>query len=262
MAGSAVQAQDAATLLKQMRAAETKAQFSATQITRRNGRQETAHLFRDGLKRRLEWLEPSVRRGDVLVDDGTNVWLYHRADNAVTQTKSASRAPMLGGSWNVAKKDGDFVLKRGSSELTIDGTRKHIVRFENGPTVVGLTNIDYGTVDDTKFRFVVPSGARLTKIDGQYYYNLANARRAANWFKVPAKLPEFDFESAVVGNDEVWLRYTDGARRISIFQQKAPGGNIDPQRVDGGWFWRSGGIRFLATGGPDSVILGLTKSLK
>ena len=105
-------AQDAPTLLRQMQNAEKTVSYQATQIVTRQGERQVAKIWRDGPKRRIEWLAPSVRQGDILVDDGSNVWLYHRAENTVTQTKSRERLPgarNASGPWKVSRVGGAFV---------------------------------------------------------------------------------------------------------------------------------------------------------
>ena len=137
-------AQDAATIINQMRAAEAKAQYSGTLFIVRNGRRETASVWRQGAKRRWQWNAPDLKKGDVLVDNGTNLYLYHASENSVTQTQSTSALPDLGGGWKVGKSGGDYVLSRGAQKLTVDGARKILLRFENDGAVYALQNVKFG----------------------------------------------------------------------------------------------------------------------
>ncbi|HVF85350.1 MAG TPA: hypothetical protein VM821_05180, partial [Abditibacteriaceae bacterium] len=85
----------AARVITQMANAESNANYTAVQtIARRNSTPIRVRIWRLGRKRRLEYLAPNLNRGDVLVDDGRNTWLYHRAENAAVQTRSP--APRYG----------------------------------------------------------------------------------------------------------------------------------------------------------------------
>ena len=178
-----------------------------------NANRETATVWQRGEKVRFEWSAPARKRGDLLVDDGKLVSLFHRAENSVIQTNSRRR-----------------------------------------PLNLELQNERSVTVPDSKFEFSPPRGAKVLRIDGTLYGTLAAARRVANWFKIPQNVPaNFEFENAIVGENRVWLRYSDGKTMFSLFQQKAEAGEIAPQKVRGGWFWRRDGIRFLLTGASDEL---------
>lgn len=246
-------APSAAVLLQQMRAAESQSQFTATQVRTRAGVREVAKIERDGLKRRLEWLEPDARRGDVLTDDGKTVSLYHRADNAVTRTRSSARVPDFGSGWKATREGDTFVLTRGTARLRLDADRKIILAFASGGTSVVLQNVKFGPVADARFSFSPPPGVKVTRADGTFYGSLRAAQTAQKWFKAPATTPGgYDFESAIVSGSEAWLRFSNGSRRLSLFQQKADGASVAPREVEGGTFWKSGGLRFLLTGGSET----------
>ena len=256
-------AQDAATLLGQMRAAEAKAQYSGTLFIVRNGQRETANVYRDGTKRRWEWTAPALKKGDLLVDDGKNLYLYHRSENSVTQTQSTPFVPGAGADWKVARANGDFVLSRGAQKLTIDGTRKILLRFENGGAVYALQNLKFGAQSDAKFGFSTPKGAKVVRSKGKLFVDLASARGSAGWLKAPAKLPSgFVLESVVAAPDEVWLRYSDGKRRFSLFEQRAEAGTVELTEVKGGYFWKTGGTRYVASGVSQNTAQSLAGSLK
>lgn len=263
-------AQSPESILNAVRQAESKIEYTATQVVQRGAERETARLYRDGFKKRIEWLSPSVKKGDVLVDDGTNVTLYHRTDKSAIRTRSQRRLPNLaGGGWKVSgltKQQGTSVrvLSRADGrKLTIDSKTNAIIRMEGMRGVTTLQNLKYGSVPASKFVFVAPAGVTLTQINGQLYGDLRAARRQASWLKAPTQLPSgFNFESAIVGPSEVWLRYSNGRQRFSIFQQKAEGVDLGLKKVDGGYFWRRSGIRFLATDAPEGAIESLASSLK
>ncbi|RYG56247.1 hypothetical protein EON80_29590 [bacterium] len=264
------QAQSSDAILNAVKQSEGKIEYSATQVVQRQNEREVAKIYRDGVKKRIEWLSPDVKKGDILVDDGTNVTLYHRSDKSAVQTRSQRRLTNLtGAGWKVGppvKQNGTLVrvLSRADGrKLTIDSKTKAIVRMEGTRGVTVLQGVDYGPVAASKFVFVTPPGGKLTRIDGQLFNDLRAAQRRATWFKAPSELPSgYSFESAIVGSSEVWLRYTNGQKRFSLFQQKADGGELKPQVVDGSWFWKSGGLRFLATDAPEGSIGNLAASIK
>ena len=117
VATPSARAQDAATLIAQMRAAESKTQYSGTLNIVRGGQRETARVYRSGQKRRWQWSAPDLKKGDLLVDNGTNLYLYHAAENNVTQTQSAPAFSNLGNGWKVASQTAaDYVLTRGAQK--------------------------------------------------------------------------------------------------------------------------------------------------
>lgn len=256
-------AQDAAALIQQMRAAEARAQYSGTLFIVRNGQRETANVWRDGQKRRWEWSAPDLKKGDVLVDNGANLYLYHRSENRVTQTQSTPTLPNLSGGWNVSKSGGDYVLSRAQQKLTIDGARKILLRFENDGAVYALQNLKFGAQPSNKFSFQTPASAEVTRSKGKLFVDVAAARASVGWLKAPSQLPAgFALESAIAASDEVWLRYSDGKSRFSLFEQRAEAGTVPPTKVDGGYFWKTGGIRYLASGVSSDTAKSLAGSLK
>jgi outer membrane lipoprotein-sorting protein len=263
-------AQGTEAILGAVQQAEANVKYSATQVVQRGSEREVARLYRDGVKKRIEWIAPAVRKGDVLVDDGKNVTLYHSSDKSAIQTRSQRRLPNLtGGGWKIGapvKQNGTIVrvLSRGDGRrLTIDDLTSAIIRMEGQRGITTLQNVRYGAVPASKFVFVAPPGAKITRINGQLYNDLRIARRRATWLKAPAQLPAgYNFESAIVSPSEVWLRYTNGRKRFSIFQQKAEGADLGPQKVNNDWFWRSGGVRFLAIDAPSAAVPNMASSLK
>ncbi len=252
-------AQDAATLINQMRAAEAKTQYSGTLYIVRNGQRETARVWRDGAKRRWQWTAPALKKGDLLVDNGTNLYLYHASENNVTQTQSTPALANLGSDWKVATQNNkDYVLTHGAQRLTIDKVHKILLRFENGASIYALQDVKFGAQPASLFNFQTPSGAKVTRSNGKLFVDIASARASVNWLKAPAQVPAgYALESAVAAPDEVWLRYSNGKTRFSLFEQKAEAGTVEPTKVDGGYFWKNGGIRYLASG----VSAGTAKSL-
>ncbi len=259
-------AQTAAEILSAVRSSENKIQLRATQIVERGGTREVAQIYRSGLKRRLEWSAPSVKAGDILIDDGETVTLFHRADKTAFQTQSAQRAPVAAGDWKVgavAQQNGRAVrvLRRGKGrELTIDAKTNLIVRSKGMGGVMTLQNVEFGAVSPAKFVFSAPAGVKITRSDGRLFADLGAAKRFASWLQPPTQLPAgYAFESSIAGKDEVWLRYSNGKKRFSLFQQKTDDADLAPQKVDGGWFWRKNGARFVVTGAPEGAITTLAK---
>ena len=262
-ATSPAHAQDAATILNQMRAAEAKIQYSGTLFIVRNGQRETASVWRNGPKRRWQWSAPALKKGDVLVDNGANLYLYHRSENSVTQTQSTPLLPNLGSGWKVGKSGGNFVLSRGKQKLTVDGTRKILLRFENDGAIYALQNLNFGAQPANKFDFRTPAGAKVNRSNGKLFVDVAAARANVNWLKAPTQLPTgYALESAIAAPDEVWLRYSNGKSRFSLFEQRAEGATVAPTKVAGGYFWKTGGIRYLASGVSAGTAKSLAGSLK
>jgi hypothetical protein len=95
------------------------------------------------------------------------------------------------------------------------------------------------------------------------YPSLTAARHAAPWLKAPTQLPAgYQLESAIVGPDTVWLRYATSSNRFSLFIQKAEEGEVGPQSMEGGWFWKRGGLRYFATGAPSGSVPNMYSSLQ
>ncbi len=258
---SVAHAQDAQTLVSQMQTAEKTASYSAIQ----KGQGGTARVFRSGLKRRLEWLE-GVRRGDVLVDDGQHVTLYHQGEHSATQTDSRPRVPTFVPSGTATKtqfagRSAFAVPVAGGRTVTIDAETK--ILLSNGANGFSLSNIRFGPIAAAKFSFTPPAGVIPQKFPGALYNAPGPAKRAARWLKVPSQLPAgWKFESAIVGQSSAWLRYSNGQNRFSLFEQPTSDANLSPQKVKGGTFWKSGGVRILATGIEGSALDGLVGILK
>lgn len=254
-------AQDAQTLVSQMQSAERTAAFSAIQ----KGQGGTARIYRSGLKRRLEWLE-GVRRGDVLVDDGQHVTLYHRAENSATQTDSRPGAHAfvpLGAATKTqfAGRSAFVVPVAGGRTVTIDAQTK--ILLSSGASGFSLSNIHFGPVPAAKFSFARPAGVQLQTLPGALYNAPGPAKRAARWLKLPSQLPAgWKFESAIVGPSSAWLRYSNGRNRFSLFEQPTTETDLAPHDVEGGKFWKSGGVRILATGIKGSALDNLVGNLK
>lgn len=263
----AARAQSVDEILNAVRQSESKVQLRATQIVQRGGSREVATLYRSGPKRRLEWSAPAVQAGDVLVDDGQSVTLYHRAEKTAIQTQSPHRASALApGGWKVGASTqldgrGIRVLNRGKNrQLMIDAKTGVILRAKNAGGVTSLQNVQYGAVSPAKFQLALPAGVQIVRTQGRLFGDLNAARRFASWLRAPSQLPVgYTLESVVAGKSEVWLRYSNGKKRFSLFQQKTSDADLAPQQVNGGWFWRKNGLRFIATGAPADAIGSLSQ---
>lgn len=262
LASIPTQAQDAPTLIAQMKKAEATTSYSATQT----GNGGTMRVFRSGLKRRMEWLAPEAKRGDVMVDDGTNVWLYHRAERSATQTTSRGRVPSFAaaGTAKAVTFAGRraFQVEAGNHALTIDAQSKILLGVSGKNGGFALSDLRIAPVPASKFTFTAPAGVQVQHIDGALYANLGAAKRVARWLQAPATLPPgWSFESAIVGQNSAWLRYSNGPNRISLFEQPTSDADLAPESVNGGKFWRRSGARFLATGSPASARDAIVKEL-
>lgn len=269
-------------LLQAMANAERTVQYSGTSTVKRQGSLPiTMRVWHSGIKRRLEFLEPPIRRGDLLVDNGEEVWSYHRSENAVTRmratalrgTDAYSANQIAGFDASVVGKDNVAgraawivaVTRHGQSRVAskfwIDTATKARLRMEHynsaGALVLtaGFQAITVGAIPPTEFAWTPPSGAKVTQTSGTLYNDLAQASQAASWIQYPRALPAgYTFESAVVDpKGEAWLRYSNGLNRFSIFQQRVGDGKVtDLRQVPGGWYWQRGGSRFLAVGVPSA----------
>lgn len=257
-------AQDATTLLSQMQSAEATVSYSATQT----GMGGTARIYRSGRKRRLEWLAPAVRRGDVLVDDGAHVFLYHRSERRATETDSRGRAPSFSPAGvatptTFAGRRAFSVPVSGRRTLVIDAQTKTLLAVRGANGGFALSNIRFGGVPASRFQFVAPQGVALTAFNGSLYANVGATKRAARWLKTPSQLPSgWRFESAIVGQSSAWLRYSNGQNRFSLFEQPTNDVDLAPRKVGAGTFWKSGGVRILATGISGNALDKLVQGLK
>jgi len=259
-----ISAQETSNLLSEMTKSENAISYSATQT----GSGGTARIYRSGRKRRLEWLAPNVKRGDVLVDDGTHVLLYHRAERSATKTDSrgllTNFSPAgIASPTTFAGRRAYSVPVSGRRTLVIDAQTKTLLAVRGANGGYALSNIRFGAVPDAKFQFVAPQGVALTVFDGSLYANVNAAKRVARWLKTPTQLPSgWKFESAIVGQSSAWLRYSNGRNRFSLFEQPTTSGYLAPRPVNGGTFWKNDSVRFLATGISGSALDQLTQALK
>jgi negative regulator of sigma E activity len=296
MAQAQAQTPSGEALLRAMAQAEQNAEYVATRTVTRVGAQPmTMRVWRSGFRRRIEWQAPPVMRGDVLVDNGSIVWRYHRAENEAVATRSTvgdrdleqlsqrfdakvqGSAEVSGRTaWivNVSPRGQNRVVRR----LWLDRATKIVLRtesFDAGGQRVETSSfnaIQFSKVGAEQFRWTPPRGAQVTRTSGTLWTHIAPAKRAAPWLQVPSQstLPRgYVVESAVVdtkaanGQGEAWLRYTNGLNRFSIFQQRAPNAaNKELQKVDGAWFWTSNGFRFLVAGLDEKSVQKLLNSLR
>ena len=156
-----------------------------------------------------------------------------------------------------------WVSISGRRTLTIDAQTKALLAVRGGNGGFALSNIHFASVPASKFAFVAPAGVKITPFDGALYANVNGAKRAARWLQAPQSLPSgWSFESAIVGQNSAWLRYSNGQSRISLFEQPTIGGDLKPQPVSGGKFWKRSGVRFLATGSPPGALSKFADELK
>lgn len=284
-------------LLRQMMRANRTATFSGVETMSRSGAPTVSmRVWQQGVKRRIEWLAPPIRRGDVLLDDGTNVWLYHNRDRAAVQTKSmrgaradAERMPSglqarVTGTAIVAGRRARIVeVSRGAAKnnsqnrvlrrFWIDaatGVRLRVERFApdgSRSEAHALQSVRFAPIAAARFAWTPPAGTSVTRTSGTLWSQLAPAKRAASWLQSPTWTPSgYGFESAVVDNarGEAWLRFSNGTRRYSIFQQRATeqGGDAPLQKVAQGWYWRRGGSRLLAVGIPNTFAARVAQSVR
>ena len=278
----------AAKLLNQMASAERAANYSAIETITRSDATVRVRLWRLGHEKRLEYLEPAINRGDVLVDDGQNTWLYHRAENAAIQTRSQNERLGVG----AARR-----FSRVSSESRVDGRDASVVdilRSANGGVArrvwidratklrlsvqffdaqnqatgrISISDLKVGGVDAARFDWQPPANAQIVRTNGALFSQLAPARQSASWLQHPRFVPAgFRFESAVVDNAQgkAWLRYASESQRFSIFQQRAASAssNVEPQKVDGGWYRVNNGSRLLIAGAPDELAQRILQSVR
>ena len=260
--------------------AERTISYTATETTTRLGAPtRIARVQQSGGKRRAEYSAPAIMRGDLLLDDGANLWLYHRAENSAVKTKTASRENDGPSSANrrdmknlavtvqarstlAGRKAWPVTIssrrqKRVLRKIWIDEKTKARLRLErfddagNRVEVVALSNSKFGAVSGSAFQWKTPSGAEVSNA-GTLYQNLNQARTGAKWLQVPGRLPQnYAFESAVVNSGEAWLRYSNGVRRFSIFQQRTKDSKSTPiKKAKSAWYWQQSGSRFLLAGLP------------
>jgi hypothetical protein len=125
------------------------------------------------------------------------------------------------------------ILPRGQNRVVrrvwIDRATKIRLRSERLDTkgqavdTWALSNLDFGPVPVTQFRWTPPDGVKVTRTAGTLWTQIAPAQKAVPWLQVPPQdaLPRgYVFESAVVdgksGQGEAWLRYTNAATPASL----------------------------------------------
>ncbi|MDQ3814505.1 MAG: hypothetical protein M3347_11210 [Armatimonadota bacterium] len=298
ISGMAQSAPEGADLLRNMNRAERTIQYQGVlTMGHPGGPDAVAHIWRSGPKRRLEFSQPSVMKGDVLVDDGTHLWRYHHADNTAVQTKTAPRfseadlnqrlkesEAKVAGQDTIAGRPAWIIAIYSRDEhrlrrkFWIDKETKARLRTERyGPDgrateFSALQSVRFGPVAASRFQWVTPAGASVQQTAGTFYESPRQAQRAASWLRLPGEsaLPRgYEFESAIIdpggnrGQGESWLRYTNGQNRFSIFQQNTGGSaHTEPRRVDGGWYWQHGGSRFLVVGLSEAEVTELATGLR
>jgi outer membrane lipoprotein-sorting protein len=220
---------------------------------------------RDGHKRRFDYLAPDVRRGDAVIDDGRNVWIYLRGENTAVQTLSrpdreyearfagAARVAGVGSidnrlAWIVELARGQNLrrlwIDQKNGALLRRETRRGEQTLENSV----LSSVHFGDVPLGVFSWTPPAGAQVTRTTGALY-NSANAARRIAMLRFPTWTPRgYSFESAIVDErtGDAWLRFS-GARRFSIFQSRAEH-DAPMQKVNEAWFFARGGNRFVIVG--------------
>jgi len=268
-------------LLRAAMNAERTISYTATETTTRLGAPtRIARIQKSGGKRRAEYSAPAIMKGDLLIDDGANLWLYHRAENSAVKTKTASRAGQSDANRRDMKNLAVVVQARSTlagrkvwpvtissrnkkrvlRKIWIDEKTKARLRMErfddagNRVEVIALSNIKFGAVSGSAFQWKTPSGAEVSNA-GTLYQNLNQARRGAKWLQVPSKLPRnYAFEGAIVNSGEAWLRYSNGVRRFSIFQQRTKDSKSTPfkRANNNAWYWQNANTRFLLAGLPEA----------
>jgi outer membrane lipoprotein-sorting protein len=263
-------------LLQQMRKAGQTVSYSARQTTWQIGAPVVVtQIWDNGRKQRVEYLAPTINKGDIQLDDGAHIWRYHHSENGVVQTPSTTHHP-----FNPAKFDQEYTVKLlGSATISgrpawslgiaTKGSSKYLRKYWIDKTIhlrlraeyydangrrtetTQLSSIHFGSIPTSRFVWKTPAGATVNYA-GELYSHLRRAQQQASWLRVPRWLPAgYAFESAVVNktNNESWLRYSNGSRRFSIFEQRTRDKKSTPlQKVGGGWFWATGEMRYLIAG--------------
>jgi outer membrane lipoprotein-sorting protein len=278
-------------LLRSLQKAEKSLHYSGTAtITRAGAPARTIQVWQAGNKRRLEWTAPPVARGDLLINDGQNVWHYFRSEKSAVQTRGGVEIDWsrLSRVMNAKVSRGDDIAGREAWLLSLsprEGNQPPLkvwvdqktgarLRIERGSgtakTTMTLQKVQFGAVPAARFQWSPPSGARVTRTEGTLYTDVAQARRTASWLGMPNSLPPgYVFESAVVdtsgngGKGEAWLRYANGINRFSIFQQRTGDNKAVPtQKAGSGWFSQANGNRFMVLGLSDNQARQVLESLK
>lgn len=258
-----------------MMQAERSVSYSATETTTRAGSATlVARVQKSGGKKYLEYSAPAIMRGDVLVDNGQTLLRYHRAEKSAVKTQTASRRPLpsehalrtrltvttQGPSTFAGRKAWIVTLvsrekKRVVRKVWLDDKTKIRLKaelFGEGGKIretTTLSKIKFGAINAKVFAWTPPRGTEITHA-GTLYTQLRFAQKEAAWLRAPSRLPAgYAFESAVVNSADAWLRYSNGARRFSIFQQRTGDTKTTAfRRAGSGWFWQKKGSRFLIAG--------------
>jgi len=275
-------------LLQQMsKAGQTISYFARQTTWRANTPAIVTQIWDNGKKQRVEYLAPPVNKGDIQLDDGAHVWRYHHSENGVVQTPSAIHHAFNAATFNqryTVKLLGSATISgrpawsigiatKGNSKYLrkywIDKTTHLRLRAEyydaNGKRTetTQLSSVHFGSIPASRFVWKTPAGATVNYA-GELYTHLRHAQQQASWLQVPRWLPDsYTFESAVINkaNNESWLRYSNGSRRFSIFEQRTSDkGSSLLQKIDGGWFWKKGGMRYLIAGVNDADAKKLARS--
>ena len=277
----------ASALLGQMHQAEAHAHYVATvQFVRAGSSPMTMRVYRSGLQRRVEWTAPALLKGDLLVDNGQALWRYEKAENVAFKVRSlvaeeavshpapeTSKAKLVGSQTAAGRAAWVVSVQRprgGQRKVWIDKATKVRLRSESynaqGQRVElqSLQSVSFGTQPSGKFSFATPAGAEVTRTQGTLYTRLNAARKGATWLRAPEYVPAgYSFESAIVDPKGVaWLRYNNGVKRFSVFQEKGEGADVAPRTMEGGWFARKNGSRFGIIGAPDGTGQRIATSLK
>lgn len=274
-AGAQTATPSGSVLLQRMQQARKTTSYSAQRtIWRKQSPVIKTQIWRAGDKRRIEYIEPPIRKGDITVNDGKYTWRYHRSENSVIQTPNSHNNRAGRGSnrnFNVTNEGATTIGGRKAWIVTIKSqkgaprTRKFWIdqqtylrlRTELYDTkgqrteTMQLGSLNVSAVPASLFQWKTPRGAKVNSA-GELYSRLERAKRQAPWMRVPNWVPAgYVFESAVINKskNEVWLRYSSGTNRFSIFEQRTNDTSIArPRTVSGSLFWRNKGMRFLIAG--------------
>lgn len=275
-------------LMQAMIQAERTVPYSAIEtITRTGGATVVANLKKSGGKKLLQYTAPAIMRGDVLVDNGQSLLRYHRAEKSAVRTRRTNRrtppdqkairarlATTVQGPYTLnGRKTWVVTLtsranKRVLRKVWVDDQKKIRLKAQyfddNGKVreTSTLSALRFGPVDAKAFQWTPPAGTKITNA-GTLYGQLRRAQGEASWLRAPKRVPAgYAFESVVLNSDDAWLRYSNGTRRFSIFQQRTS----DPKttslrRAGSGWFWQKSGNRFLIAGLPQSQAAAVAASV-
>lgn len=287
-AAPAYAAPNGESLMQAMMQAERSVSYTATEtITQTGGATVVASLKKSGGKKLLQYTAPAIMRGDVLVDNGQSLLRYHRAEKSAVKTRTANRrsapdlkairarlATTVQGPYTLNGRKTWMVTltsranKRVLRKVWVDDQKKIRLKAQyfndNGKVreTSVLSNLKFGPVDAKVFQWAPPAGTKITNA-GTLYSQLRRAQGQASWLRAPSRLPAgYAFESVVLNSADAWLRYSNGTRRFSIFQQRISDTKTTSlRRAGSGWFWQKGGNRFLIAGLPQSQAAAVAASV-